>query len=99
MVIRMKAEKPDTRHDRLKLEEKSIQGYEFLGENDRLGEPFCIGKGGSGIVYKVRQVFSVGLEEVYVKRAIKFFYSEMILQTLPNIKWKGLWERVIFFLR
>jgi HD superfamily phosphohydrolase len=72
-VIRIKTEKPDTRHGQLKLEETSIQGYQFLDENDNPGEPFSIGMGGSGIVYKVRQVFPVGPDEVFVKRAIKFF--------------------------
>lgn len=69
----MKADKPDTRHKRLLLEERSIDRYQFLDENDEPGSPFSIGRGGSGIVYKVRQVFPGGAEQTSVKRAIKFF--------------------------
>lgn len=73
----------DTRHGQLSLSTNSLSGYLLLDINGAAEEePFVIGKGGSGIVYKARQQL---YQSAYVDRAVKFFiYEDSILTNFPD---------------
>jgi len=80
-------EEIDTRDSKLELEIDCIPGYQLLDENFSTdGKPSSIGRGGSGIVYKARQILYAD-SNAYVDRAIKFFmYQDSILVSNPEKK-------------
>jgi len=73
----------DTRPVRLGLKSGSIEGYDLLDENsETVCDPYAIGFGGSGIVYKAKQRL---YKTSFALRAIKFFmYEDSILANDEN---------------
>lgn len=73
----------DTRDEQLGLSENSISGYQLLpASQEQSGDITPLGRGGSGIVYRARQIL---FENSSVERALKFFiYDDEILAERPD---------------
>ncbi len=73
----------DTRDKQLDLREDSIPGYQLISGDSESGNGLSpLGKGGSGIVYRARQMLFEGAS---VDRAVKFFiYDDEILADRPE---------------